>query len=141
MKKLFTYTIITVILLGASTAHFAMAAASTSAAPDSSGIVSPVGQGLIPCDGPECGINHVMILLNNLMNFFFHTVLLPLFVVMVMYLGYSYIAAMGKPGQHAKLGSMAMHMVGGLLLMLCAWLIVKTILTILGYTDIFRFFG
>jgi hypothetical protein len=140
MKKLFTYTIISLLLLGASTAHLAVAAAAAPAA-DSSGIVSPVGEGLIPCDGPTCGINDVMILLNNLMNFFFHTVLLPLFVVMVLYLGYSYIAAQGKPGQHAKLGSMAMHMVGGLVLMLCAWLIVKIILTILGYSDIFGFFG
>lgn len=105
------------------------------------GIVSPVGDGLIPCDGPDCTINSVMTFLNNLMNFFFNTLLLPIFVVMVLYLGYSYIAAMGKPGQHAKLGSMAMHMVGGLLLMLCAWLIVKTILAILGYSDVFGFFG
>jgi hypothetical protein len=140
MKKLFSYTIISLILLCASTAHIATAVASTAPA-NSSGIVSPAGEGLIPCDGPTCGINDVMILLNNLMTFFFHTILLPLFVVMVLYLGYSYITAQGKPGQHAKLGSMAMHMVGGLVLMLCAWLIVKIILTILGYSDIFRFFG
>ncbi len=135
MKKLFSYTIIILIICCASAIPLVMAAA------DNSGIVSPVGQGLIPCDGPECTINHVMILLNNLMNFFFNTLLLPLFVVMVLYLGYSYITAMGKPGQHAKLGSMAMHMFLGLLLMLCSWLIVKIILSVLGYADIFGFFG
>jgi hypothetical protein len=99
------------------------------------------GMGLVPCDGDDCTINSVMQLLNKLMNFFFDTLLLPLFVVMVLYLGYSYLTAQGKPGMHAKFGSMAKHMVGGLVLMLCAWLIVKTILVILGYSDPFGFFG
>ncbi len=97
--------------------------------------------GLIPCDGDDCSLNSVMQLINTLMNFFFKTLLLPLFVFMVLYLGYSYITAQGKPGMHAKLGSMAKHMVGGLVLMLCAWLIVKTILVILGYNDTFGFFN
>jgi hypothetical protein len=96
--------------------------------------------GLIPCDGDDCTINSVMQLINNVMNFFFQSLLLPIFIVMVLYLGYSYLAAQGKPGQHAKLGSMAKHMVLGLVLMLCAWLIVKTILSILGYTDTLGFF-
>ncbi|MDB5188701.1 MAG: hypothetical protein JWM92_299 [Candidatus Nomurabacteria bacterium] len=97
--------------------------------------------GLIPCDGPDCTFNSVLQLLNNIINFFFKTLLLPIFVVMVMYLGYTYLTAGGKPGQHAKLGSMAKHMVLGLVLMLCAWLIVHTILTILGYQDTLNFFG
>jgi hypothetical protein len=99
------------------------------------------GMGLIPCDGDNCTINSVIQLLNNLMTFFFRTLLLPLFVVMVMYLGYQYLTAQGKPGMHAKLGSMAKNMVLGLLLMLCAWLIVKTILSVLGYSDTLGFFG
>jgi hypothetical protein len=97
--------------------------------------------GLVPCDGEDCTINSVMQLINKIMDFFFHTLLFPLFVVMVMYLGFSYLKAGGSPGQHAKLGSMAQHMVLGLLLMLCAWLIVKTILSILGYNDPLGFFG
>jgi hypothetical protein len=104
-------------------------------------IVSPDGDGLVPCDGNDCTVNSVIQLLDNLMSFFFQTLLLPIFVVMVMYLGYSYLTANGKPGQHAKVISMAQHMVGGLVLMLCAWLIVHTILSILGYTDTLGFFG
>lgn len=104
-------------------------------------IVRAQASGLIPCDGDDCDINSVMQLLNNLMNFFFRDLLLPIFVVMVLYLGYSYLTAQGKPGMHAKIGSMAKHMVGGLVLMLCAWVIVKTILSILGYSDSFGFFG
>jgi hypothetical protein len=105
------------------------------------GIVSPDGDGLVPCDGNDCTVNSVIQLLDNLMNFFFQTLLLPIFVVMVMYLGVSYLTAEGKPGQHAKVLSMAKHMVLGLVLMLCAWLIVHTILSILGYTDTLGFFG
>jgi hypothetical protein len=99
------------------------------------------GSGLIPCDGPDCDLNSVIQLANTLMTFFFKTLLLPLFVVMIIYLGYSYIAAQGKPGQHAKLGSMAKHMVLGLLLMLLAWAIVRTVLSLIGYHDDLLFFG
>jgi hypothetical protein len=117
------------------------AAATTPNAIATPSIVSPDGDGLIPCDGNDCTINSVMQLVNNLMNFFFTTLLLPIFVVMVMYLGYSYLTANGSPGQHAKVASMAKHMFLGLLLMLCAFLIVHTILSILGYSDTFGFFG
>lgn len=99
------------------------------------------GMGLVPCDGPECDINSVMQLINNIINFFFNTLLLPLFVVMVIYLGVSYFMAGGKPGQHAKLGSMAKHMVLGLVLMMCAFVIVKTLLVVLGFSDTLGFFG
>lgn len=97
--------------------------------------------GLVPCDGDDCTINSVVQLMNNIMNFFFKVLLLPIFVIMILYLGYQYLTAGGKPGMHAKLGKMAMHMVGGLVLILCAWLIVKAILAILGYSDPFGFFG
>ncbi|HTH93138.1 MAG TPA: hypothetical protein VL576_01500 [Candidatus Paceibacterota bacterium] len=99
------------------------------------------GSGLIPCDGPDCDVNSVMQLINNLINFFFRTLLVPIFVIMIMYLGFGYITAGGKPGQHAKLASMAKHMVLGLVLILCAFFIVKVILSILGYHDTFNFFG
>ncbi|MDB5255264.1 MAG: hypothetical protein JWL92_640 [Candidatus Nomurabacteria bacterium] len=112
----------------------------TPAAPVVSSTAS-TGSGLIPCDGPDCNLNSVMQLANNLLSFFFKTLLLPLFVIMVIYLGYSYIAAQGKPGQHAKLGSMAKKMVLGLLLMLCAWVIVRTLLFALGYHDDLFFFA
>ncbi len=102
------------------------------------------GMGLIPCDGSDadpCTLNSVLQLMNNLLTFFFQYLLIPLFVVMVMYLGFSYLTAEGKPGQHAKLGSMAKHMILGLLLMLCAWVIVRTILSFLGYQDDLFFFA
>lgn len=99
------------------------------------------GMGLVPCEADGCTINSVMQLFNNLQTFFFETLLLPIFVVMVMYLGYSYLTAGGNASQHAKAVSMARHMVLGLLLILCAWVIVRTILSILGFTDTFGFFG
>ncbi len=99
------------------------------------------GTGLIPCDGNDCTFNSVIQLINNLINFFFTTLLLPIFVIMVMYLGFTYLTSGGKPGQHAKLASMAKHMFLGLLLMVCAWLIVHTILAVLGYNDTLGFFG
>lgn len=96
--------------------------------------------GLIPCD-TNCDFSSVIQLLNNLQNFFFTNLLLPIFVIMIMYLGYSYLTAGGNPSQHAKFASMAKHMVTGLLLILCAWLIVHTLLLMLGYSDPLGLFG
>jgi type IV secretory pathway VirB2 component (pilin) len=103
--------------------------------------VQAQASGLIPCDGPDCTLNSVVQLMNNLMSIFFKTILPVLFVVMILYLGYSYLTAGGNPAQHAKLLSMAKHMILGLLLILCAFLIVKSILSILGYTDTLGFFS
>ncbi len=99
------------------------------------------GSGLIPCDGAECDLNSFLQLANNVMAFFFRTLLLPIFVVMVMYLGYTYLTANGNPAQHGKVASMAKHMVLGLLLMLCAWVIVRGVLSMIGYQDDLFFFG
>jgi len=102
---------------------------------------STSGNGLIPCDGADCTFDSVLQLVNNLINFFFTTLLLPLIVLLIMYLGYGYLTANGNPAQHAKLKSMLKNIVLGLLLIVCAWLIVRTLLSVLGYTDDLMFFS
>lgn len=104
-------------------------------------ITATYADGLIPCDGPDCTVDSVIQLINNIMNFFFHTLLVPIFVLALMYLGWGYLTAEGNPSQHAKLKTTMKHMFTGLLLMLCAWLIVKTLLVVLGYSDSFHFFS
>lgn len=99
------------------------------------------GMGLIPCDGDDCTLNSVLQLANNLMGFFFKTVLPIILVVTIVYVGYSYITAGGNPSKRVKIGRLALNIVLGLLIMLCAWVVVQTILSVLGYHDDLFFFG
>jgi hypothetical protein len=94
---------------------------------------------IIPCNN-YCTFDDVFRLINNLIEFALKDLLIPLFVFMIMYAGYSYITAMGNESKIVKLKSLFMHMIGGLVLVLCSWLIVKGILYALGYTDGLLFF-
>lgn len=94
---------------------------------------------IIPCTD-KCGLSDVFELINNIISFIITTLLLPVIVLMIMYVGFQYLMARGKPGQHAKLLSLIKHIVGGLALILCAWLIVRVIMTTLGYSEGLLFF-
>lgn len=83
---------------------------------------------LVPCTD-KCTVSDVFKLINGLISFFFKTLLIPLFVIMLMYAGFQYFKANGNPGQHAKLLSMLKHMIGGLLIILLAWLVVRVIIS------------
>ncbi len=45
-----------------------------------------------------------------------------------------------SPRHHAKLLSLIKHIIGGVALILCAWLIVRVIMTTLGYSEGLLFF-
>lgn len=83
---------------------------------------------IIPCTD-KCTLTDVFRLLNNVITFFFKVILIPIFVVMLMYAGYQYLTAEGNPGKKANLKKMIGNFVKGILLILCAWLIVRTIMT------------
>ncbi len=85
---------------------------------------------IIPCTD-KCTFSDVFKLLNNILTFFITTLLIPIFIMIVMYAGFKYIAAQGNSGKIANIKSMLMHIVGGIILILCAWLIVRTIMTTL----------
>lgn len=94
---------------------------------------------IIPCTD-KCGLSDVFKLINNIISFVIKTLLLPVIVLMIMYTGFQYLLARGNPGQHAKLLSLIKHIIGGVVLILCAWLIVRVIMTTLGYSDGLLFF-
>ncbi len=98
-----------------------------------------VASTIIPCTD-KCTFGDVFKLLNNLFTFFFKVLLMPLFIVMIVYAGFSYLRAQFNGGKKVELKSMFLHMVGGIILILCAWLIVHTILVLLGYEEGLVFF-
>ena len=95
--------------------------------------------GLVPCTD-KCTLRDVFQLINNLMSFFFKVLLMPLFVLMIMYAGFSYIKAQGNPGQHVKLMGMFKNMIFGLLIVLCSYLIVRVIITTMVRPEYLMFF-
>jgi hypothetical protein len=85
---------------------------------------------VIPCTN-KCTLNDVFRLLNNIIAFFFKVLLIPIFVIMIIYAGYKYIAAQGNSAKIANLKRMLGYFIGGIILILCAWLIVRTIMNTL----------
>jgi hypothetical protein len=95
--------------------------------------------GIIPCTN-QCSFDDIFRLINNLVEFFLKTLLFPMFIGMIIYAGYRYITAMGNPSKIADLRVMFGHMLMGLALVLCSFVIVKGILYALGYTEGLMFF-
>jgi len=94
---------------------------------------------LVPCTD-KCSFSDVFRLINTILTFVLTKLLLPLFVLLIMYTGFQYLMAQGKPGMHLKLKSLVVNIVKGVLLILLAWLIVRSLLALLGVTDGLLFF-
>lgn len=109
--------------------------------PDSMEQSDTVDKGsLVPCTN-NCDLNSAMQLINNLITFLIKVILFPVAIIMFMYAGYTYITSQGNPSKRADVKKMLKHLILGLLLILCAWLIVKTLLVMIGYTDNTFFFN
>jgi hypothetical protein len=94
---------------------------------------------LIPCVN-KCDLGSLMQLLNNLITFLIKVILFPVVILMFVYMGYQYITSQGKPGMHAKLRTMIWKLVLGIVIILVAWVLVKTLLVVIGYKDALYFF-
>jgi hypothetical protein len=95
--------------------------------------------GLIPCGRTingivkeECQFNHVMDLINEIVKFALFTLALPIAAIMFAYAGVSLIISGSAEGK-TKAKNIFVKTVIGLVLALASWLIVNTILMILGY--------
>jgi|GEM_PF-3878082 len=83
---------------------------------------------IIPCTD-KCTFTDVFRLLNNFITFFFKSLLVPIVVLMIMYAGFQYLTAEGNPSKKANLKKLIWNLIKGVLLILCSWLIVRTIMT------------
>lgn len=89
----------------------------------------------IPCDGANCTLEDVFLLVNNIITFAITRLFFPIFIVAILYVGYTYLTASGDPKKVASVKKMAWHILLGILLVLGAWLIVKTTLDVIGAKD------
>ena len=83
---------------------------------------------VIPCTD-KCTFGDVFRFLNNILVFFFKVLLAPIFIIVIIYAGYTYITAQGNSAKILSLRKALWNMVKGIIIILCSWLIVRTIMT------------
>jgi len=93
--------------------------------------------GLVPCgtaSTPPCDFNSFMALINKVINFILFYMAVPIAAIMFAYAGFKLVTAGGEAA-HARTAAkeIFMNTVIGLIIAVAAWLIISTILSILGY--------
>ncbi len=90
--------------------------------------------GLIPCTD-KCGLKDVFLLINNLIEFVITVLFFPFFIFILVYIGYKYFTADGNATKVASVKKIISNVIIGVLLILGAWLLVRSSLYAIGYTD------
>lgn len=89
--------------------------------------------GVIP-DADLCGFNALMALVNKVINFILYYMAIPIAAIMFAYAGFLMVTAGGEAaGARTKAKSIFFNALIGLVLAAACWLIVKLILSIVGY--------
>lgn len=93
--------------------------------------VNPTG--LVPCGGgtlPTCTVNHLFILIANIVRFLLFAVAMPLCALAITYGGIQIAMYSTNPGAKEKGKGIVISAAIGLLIALASYLIVDTILTV-----------
>ncbi len=92
---------------------------------------------LVPCgttaNPAPCDFNALMTLINNIINFIFVYMAVPIAAIMFVYAGFLMVTSGGSTENVSRAKSIFKDAVFGLIIAIAAWIIVKTILSILGY--------
>ncbi len=98
---------------------------------------TPNGQsGLVPCDNSPskpCNFNAFMKLIDNIMKFILFALAVPIAAIMFAYAGFKLITSGGSTEARGQAKKIFTHAALGIVVAAGAWLIVKTILDVLGY--------
>jgi len=90
--------------------------------------------GLVTCDGADCDFNALMELVNEVIRFILFNMVVPIAAIMFAYAGFLLVTAGGETaGARTKAKTIFTNAVIGLVLAVASWLIIRTILSILGY--------
>lgn len=89
--------------------------------------------GLVTCK-EDCDWNDLMNLVNTVINFILYKMAIPIAAIMFTYAGFKMVTAGGEAA-HARTQAKEIftNTVIGLVLAVASWLIIKMILTVLGY--------
>ncbi len=106
---------------------------------NSSEYADDVKSTIIPCTN-KCDLGSVFELANKVIGFLIKVVLFPVSIFLFIYAGFKYITAQGNSAKKANIKKMIGNLILGIVLILCAWVIVKTVLVVVGYEDNLFFF-
>jgi hypothetical protein len=81
-----------------------------------------------------CDFTMVMAMINKIIKFLLFVLATPLFALIIIYVGWTYLSSGGNDGAKTKAKTILKNALFGYLIALIAWLIVKTILSTLGFT-------
>ena len=82
----------------------------------------------IPCNGPDCGFDDLIILANNIIKFLMFSVAVPLAAIGFMWMGAKMVLLPNKESAKTEAKDGAMLIVQGFAIMLGAYVFIKTIL-------------
>lgn len=90
------------------------------------------GFGLFPCDGvtKECTFQDLITVANGIINVLFFAVVI-ISPILITIAGYHYIISSDKPAEREKANGRLKNLVIGLVIIACAYAIVKLVLSIL----------
>lgn len=94
------------------------------------GEVTGQSLGLFPCDGPDCTFQHVVQLANKIINALF-VIIMIIAPVLIARAGYYYVISSDKPAERSKANGQLTNLVIGLVIVACAYFIVKLVLNVL----------
>ena len=117
----------------------------------STGSGSDVGKGgLVKC-GTErdkdnnitnpCGFNDVLTLINTIVKFILFNLALPIAAIMFAYAGFELVTSGGSTEKKSKAKEIFTNVAIGLIVIAVAFLIIQTILSIVGYDQSWNWFG
>lgn len=95
---------------------------------------------LIPCTD-NCGFNELMSLINNVISFILFKLAIPIAAISFAYAGFLLVTSGGNTERKSKAKSIFTNVALGLVFAVAAWLIVNTVLSILGYDGSWIGFG
>lgn len=115
-----------------------------SSATPSTGTTSSDNGGLVPCSNTpdengfiapkdKCDFFSLMTLISTIINFLLFKMTVPIAAIMFAYAGFLMVTSGGSPEAKTKAKGIFTSVVFGLIIAIAAWLIIRTILSILGF--------
>ena len=96
--------------------------------------VLSLAAGLVPdCPDTGCGWDEFLHLVNNVIYFILFYMLVPIAAIMFAYAGFMLVTSGGEPGKRTTAKKIFSNVAIGLIIAVASWLIVKTLLSLLGY--------
>ena len=99
---------------------------------NSNGGNPPPGGGLVTCTD-NCGFNELLDMINKIINFVLLVLAVPIAAIMFAYAGFLLVFSGGEAGKRTKAKDIFLNVVIGLVVVAACWLIVHTLLNIVGF--------